>query len=53
MVLAADEFCFDDVKLECVGQFVYLGDMLSEQAVAASVRAAWMKFKDLRGILCM
>ena len=41
---AADEFHFKDVKLECVYEFVYLGDMLNdtggvEQAVAAMVRA--------------
>ena len=54
---AADEFCFEDVKLECFGEFAYLGDMLNvtggvEQAVAARVRAAWMKFTELGGILC-
>ena len=37
---AADEFHFEDVKLECVYEFAYLGDMLNdtggvEQAVAA------------------
>ena len=37
---AAGEFRFEDVKLECVWEFVYLGDMLNdtggmEQAVAA------------------
>ena len=37
---------------------VYLGDMLNdtggvEQAVAARVKAAWMKFRELGGILCM
>ena len=47
---AADEFCFEDVKLECVYEFAYLGVMLNykggvEQAVAARVRAAWMKFR--------
>ena len=47
---AADEFHFEDVKLECVYEFAYLGDMLNdiggvEQAVAARVRAAWMKFR--------
>ena len=52
----ADEFCFKDIELECVGEFVYLGDMLNdtggmEQALAARVRAAWMKFKELGGIL--
>ena len=35
---AADEFHFEDVQLECVGEFAYLGDMLNvkrevEQAV--------------------
>ena len=55
---AADEFCFEDVKLKCVGEFAYLGDMLNdtggvEHAVAARVRAAWMKFRELGGILCM
>ena len=53
---AADEFRFEDVKLECVCEFVYLGDILNdgvEQAVAARVRAAWMKFRELSGILCM
>ena len=54
---AADEFRLEDVKLECVCEFVYLGDMLNdtggvEQAVAARVRAAWMKFRELGGILC-
>ena len=54
---ASDEFRFEDVKLECVGEFAYLGDMLNdtggvEQAVAARVRAAWMKFRELDGILC-
>ena len=46
------------MKLECVYEFAYLGDMLNdtggvEQAVAARVRAAWMKFRELGGILCM
>ena len=55
---AVDEFRFDDDELECVGEFPYLGDMLNdaggvEQAVAAEVRAAWMKFRELGGILCM
>ena len=54
---AADEFCFEDAKLECVCKFAYLGDMLNdtggvEQAVAARVRAAWMKFRELGEILC-
>ena len=55
---AADEFGFEDVKLKCVCEFAYLGDMLNdtgavEQAVAARVKAAWMKFRKLGGILCM
>ena len=55
---AADEFPFDDVETECVGEFAYLGDMLNdtggvEQAVAATVKAAWTKFRELGGILCM
>ena len=54
---AADEFHFEDVNLECFYEFAYLGDMLNdtggvEQAVAARVRAAWMKFRELGGILC-
>ena len=54
---AADEFCFEDVKLECVCKFAYLGDILNDtggvkQAVAARVRAAWMKLRELDGILC-
>ena len=53
---AAVEFRFKDVKLECVYEFAYLGDMLNdtgevEQAVATRVRAAWMKFRELGGIL--
>ena len=45
------------MKLECVYEFAYLGDMLNdtggvEQAVAARMRAAWMKFRELGGILC-
>ena len=58
---AAKEFCFEDVtslKLECVGEFAYLGNMLNdtggvEQAVATMVKAVWMKFRELGGILCM
>ena len=55
---AAGEFRFEDVKLESVYEFAYLGDMLNdtrgvEQAVAAMVRAVWMKFRELGGILCM
>ena len=39
---AADAFHFEDVELECVGEFMYLGDILNdtggvEQAVAARV----------------
>ena len=54
---AAGGFRFEDVKLESVYEFAYLGDMLNdtggvEQAVAARVRAAWMKFRELGGILC-
>ena len=46
------------MKLECVYEFAYLGDMLNdtggvELAVAARVRAAWMTFRELGGILCM
>ena len=53
---AAAEFHFENVKLECVYEFAYLGDMLNgaggvEQAARA--RAAWMKFRDLGGIMCM
>ena len=51
---AANEFHFEDVKLECVYEFAYLGDMLNdaggvEQAVAARVRAAWMKIREHGG----
>ena len=54
---AADEFHFEDVKLECVYEFAYLCDMLNdaggvEQAVAAKVRAVWMKYRELGEILC-
>ena len=54
---AADKFRFEDVELECVYKFAYLGDMLNdtsgvEQVVAARVRAAWMKFRELGEILC-
>jgi len=43
--------------LECVCEFAYLDDMLNdiggvEQAVAARVRVAWIKFRELSGILC-
>ena len=55
---AANEFHFEDVKLECVYESVYLGDTLNdaggvEKAVAARVRVAWKKFRELGGILCM
>ena len=55
---AADEFRFEDIKLECVYEIAYLGNMLNDtgrlkQAVAARVRAVWMKFKELDEILCM
>ena len=54
---AADEFCFEDVKLECIYKFAYLDDMLNdtggvEQAVAVRVRVVWMKFRILGGMLC-
>ena len=55
--MSPEEFCFEDVELECVGEFAYLGDMLNDtggaqQAVAAKVRAVWMKFRELGGMLC-
>ena len=55
---AADEFHFENVKLECVCEFAYLGHMLNdtggtEEAVAARVRVVWMKFRKLGGILYM
>ena len=55
---AADEFCFKDVELKCVGEFAYLGDMLNdtggvEQAVAVRGRAVWIEFRGLSAILCM
>ena len=48
----------EEIKLECVCKFAYLGAMLNdtggvEQAVAARVRAEGMKFRELDGILCM
>ena len=58
----ADEFHFEDVKLECVYEFAYLGDMLNdtggvEQAVAARVRdsmdevqRAWWSIVYTRGV---
>ena len=44
--------------LECVCEFVYLGDMLNDtggvkQAVIDRVRAAWITFRELGGRLCM
>ena len=52
----ADEFHFKDVELECVSESVYLGDTLNDtggvkQAVTTRVRAAWLKFRELGGIL--
>ena len=46
------------MKLEYVYEFAYLCNMLNdiggvEQSVAARVRAAWMKFRELGGIMCM
>ena len=51
---AADEFHFEDVKLECVYEFAYLGDMLNDtggvgQAVATE--GSVDKFRELGGIL--
>ena len=52
-------FHFEEVELECVGELAYLDKMLNdtgrvEQAIAAGVRAVWMKFRgELGGILCM
>ena len=45
------------MKLECVYESAYLGNMLNDtcgvgQAVATRVRAVWMKFRELGGILC-
>ena len=47
-----------NLPFKCVGEFVYLGYMLNdtgwvEQAIAARVKAAWMKFRQLGGILYM
>ena len=55
---AVDEFRFKDVKLECVSEFAYLGNIPNdtggwEQVVAARMRAVWMKCRELGGILCM
>ena len=46
----AAEFRFEDVELEFVGKFAYIGDMLNdtggvEQTVAARVTAVWMKIR--------
>ena len=55
---ATDEFHFEDVELECVSEMSYIGNMLNDtggveqQTVAARVRATWMKFRELGGILC-
>ena len=54
---AVEEFCFEDVELDCVGEFVYLGDMLNdtggeEQAVAARVRGVRIMFRELGGMFC-
>jgi len=51
------EFNFDDVDLECLGEFTYLGDVLNdgagvERAVVGRARAAWTKFRELNGLLC-
>ena len=45
-----------DQKLECVGNFRYLGDMIgvgggAEDASRARVRCAWAKFRELAPIL--
>ena len=55
---AVEEFCFEDVELECVGKFAYLDDMLNDtggvgQDLATREMAVWMKFRELGGILCM
>ena len=47
---ATDEFHFKDVKLECVYEFVYLGNMLND--TGGVEQAAWMKFREFGGILC-
>jgi len=52
-----DQFKYDEVELECVGEFCYLGDMLNdkggvERAAIARVKSAWLKFRSLSGILC-
>ena len=45
---ATDEFRFEDVKLKCVYEFAYLGDMLNdtggvERAVAARVNIVYIR----------
>ena len=55
---AAKEFHFEDVELECVGEFAYLCNMLNdtggvEQAVVARVNVAWIKFREIGRILCV
>ena len=45
-----------DLRLECVGKFCYLGDMVglggeAEDASRARVRSAWAKFRELAPIL--
>ena len=39
---AADEFRFEDVKLECVYEFAYLGDTLNDTGrVEQAVEGSW------------
>jgi hypothetical protein len=45
-----------DIRLECVGKFCYLGDVVgagggAEEASRARVRSAWAKFRELAPIL--
>ena len=52
----ATEVTVDDSKMKVVGEFCYLGDMLSSgggctQAIIARCRVAWGKFKKLLPIL--
>jgi hypothetical protein len=54
---ALDRICCEGIELECVGEFSYLGDTLNDaggtvQAVLKRVRAAWMKFREISGVLC-
>ena len=44
--MAADEFHFKDVKLECVGEFAYLADMLKDK-VESTVIALRMGMDNL------